>query len=132
MRETKRLSPNDVQSAISYSQSAKIVGRIAEWRDLKTVGLTLRISPRQAVWYVRRRDITLRLGFASEIDLNRDSPDDSRIGADIRGFPAFRQDRSEFRTATVTSDGPNGGRGADLAIFAGIWTHSSHRQLLNA
>src|SRR5450759_4302845 len=63
---------------------------------------------------------------------NRDSPDDSRIGADVRGFPAFRQDRSEFRTATVTSDGPNGGRGADLAIFAGIWTHSSHRQLLNA
>ena len=51
-RETKRLSPNDVQSAISYSQSAKIVGRIAEWRDLKTVGLTLRITPRQAVWYV--------------------------------------------------------------------------------
>src|SRR5450759_2488102 len=65
-------------------------------------------------------------------DFNRDSPDDSRIGADVRGFPAFRQDRSEFRTATVTSDGPNGGRGADLAIFAGIWTHSSHRQLLNA
>src|SRR5450759_4923116 len=63
---------------------------------------------------------------------SRDSPDDSRIGADVRGFPAFRQDRSEFRTATVTSDGPNGGRGADLAIFAGIWTHSSHRQLLNA
>ena len=68
-RETKRFSPNDVQSAISYSQSAKIVGRIAEWRDLKTIGLTLRITPRQVVWYVRRRDITLRLGSASEIDL---------------------------------------------------------------
>jgi hypothetical protein len=66
-RGTKRLSPNDVQSAISYSQSAKIVGRIAEWRDLKTVGLTLRITPRQAVWYVRRRDITLRLGFSQQI-----------------------------------------------------------------
>ena len=70
MRERQNASlQNDVQSAISYSQSAKIVGRIAEWRDLKTVGLTLRITPRQAVWYIRRRDITLRLGFASEIDL---------------------------------------------------------------
>ena len=31
--------------------------------------------------------------------LIRDSPDDSRTGADVHGFPAFRQDRSEVRTA---------------------------------
>ena len=82
-REAKRLSPNDVQSAISYSQSAKIVGRIAEWRDLKTVGLTLRITPRQAVWYLRRRDITLRMGPASEIDLKtaRYIADQTRLAA---------------------------------------------------
>jgi hypothetical protein len=48
-----------------------IVGKVAEWRDKKTVGLTLRITPGKAVWYVRRREITLRLGPAAEIDLDR-------------------------------------------------------------
>jgi hypothetical protein len=52
---------------------------------------------------------------------NRDSPDGSRTGVNIRVFPAFLEDRSEVRTATVNSGSPNGGRGADLAIFAGIF-----------
>jgi hypothetical protein len=34
-----------------------------------------------------------------------------------RAFPAFLQDRSEVRTATVTLRSPNSGRGADVAIF---------------
>ena len=38
-------------------------------KDRKTVGLTLRITPGKAIWYVRRREITLRLGLVSEIDL---------------------------------------------------------------
>jgi hypothetical protein len=63
--------------------------------------------------------------------LIRDSPDGSLTGVDTHVFPAFPQDRSAVRAATVNSGSPNGGRGADLAIFAGIWTHSSHRQLLN-
>ena len=58
--------------------------------------------------------------------INRDSPDDSRTGVSISVFPTFQQDRSAVRTATVTSGSPDDGRGADLAIFAGIWTHSSH------
>ena len=64
--------------------------------------------------------------------LNRDSPDASRTGVSIGVFPAFQQDRSAVRTATVTSGSPDDGRGADLAIFAGIWTHSSRRLPLNA
>src|ERR1019366_8772535 len=63
--------------------------------------------------------------------LNRDSPDDPGTGLDIRAFPAFPQDSREVRTATGASGSPDGGRGADLAIFAGIWTHSSHQSLLN-
>jgi integrase len=70
-REVKSLIDNDLQSAISYSQSNKIAGKIAEWRDKKTTGLTLRITPGKAVWYIRRREITLRLGPVSEIDLDR-------------------------------------------------------------
>jgi hypothetical protein len=34
--------------------------------------------------------------------------------------------------ATSNSGSPNDGRGLDLAIFAGIWTYSSCRVLLNA
>jgi integrase len=69
-REAKSLNENDVQSAISYSQSKWIAGKVAEWRDKKTVGLTLRITPGKAVWYIRRREVTLRLGLASEIGLD--------------------------------------------------------------
>jgi integrase len=69
-RESRPLIENDVQSAISYSESKWIAGKVAEWRDTKTVGLTLRITPKKVVWYVRRREITLRLGLASDIDLD--------------------------------------------------------------
>ncbi|MET4346608.1 hypothetical protein [Bradyrhizobium sp. RT9a] len=61
-REVKSFTDYDIDSAISYSQSRAIVGRIAEWRDSKTVGLTIRITPGKAVWYVRRRELTIRLG----------------------------------------------------------------------
>ena len=61
--------------------------------------------------------------------LDRDSPDESQTGVNIRAFPAFPQDSREVRTATGASGSPNGGRGADLAIFPGIWTHSSRRAL---
>src|ERR1035441_364006 len=58
------------------------------------------------------------------MQVNRDSPDDPGTGLDIRGFPGSLRGRSAIRTATVTSGSPDGGRGADLAFFAGIWTHS--------
>ena len=70
-REVKALTANDFQSAISYSDSGAIVGKLAEWRDKKTTGLTLRITSGKAVWYVRRREITLRLGSATDIHLDQ-------------------------------------------------------------
>src|SRR6476659_5108587 len=70
-REVKSLTPSDVLSAISYSDSKAIVDKVAEWRDEKTTGLTLRITPGKAVWYVRRREMTLRLGSAADIDLDQ-------------------------------------------------------------
>jgi hypothetical protein len=69
-RKSLRFSNQDVQSAISYGESKHITGKVAEWRDTKSVGLTLRITPGKVVWYVRRRKITLRLGLASEITLD--------------------------------------------------------------
>lgn len=43
-REVKSLTTNDIDAAISYSQSRAIIGKVAEWRDRKTVGLTIRIG----------------------------------------------------------------------------------------
>ena len=60
----------DLVPAFSYSTSGQIKGKVVEWRDTKTVGLTLRITPGKVVWYIRRREITLRLGLASEINLD--------------------------------------------------------------
>jgi len=48
---------------------------------------------------------------------------------DSLGFP---QDRHEVPLATGIAGSPNGGRGSDLTILSGIWTHASRRLLLNA
>ena len=69
---------------------------------------------------------------AAKGSVDRDSPDGSHTGVNARLFPALPQDRREVPTATVNSGSPNGDRGADLAFLAGIWTHFSHRVLLNA
>ena len=67
-------------------------GLIREYRDTKSVGLTLRIMERQAVWYLRRRDMTLRLGLSFEIELwkARYIADHTRLAAqkkrDLRTF----------------------------------------------
>jgi len=47
-------------------------------------------------------------------------------------FSGLLQDWREVWMATSSSGSPDDGRGADLAIFTGIWTHSSCRLLLNA
>jgi hypothetical protein len=62
--------------------------------------------------------------LASNFQFNRDSPDESQTGINIRVFPALLQDRHEVLTATSTSGSRTLGRGSDLAIFPGIWTHS--------
>jgi hypothetical protein len=50
-------------------------------------------------------------GGPHSMNVNRDSPDDSRTGLDIRNVPVLLQDRSGARTASVTSGSPNTGRG---------------------
>ncbi len=58
-------------------------GKIAEWKDTKTVGLTLRITPGKAVWYIRRRETTLRIGLATaiEVELARFVAEQTRLAA---------------------------------------------------
>ncbi len=63
---------------------------------------------------------------------NRDSPYGSRSDVNIRVFVTFLQDRSEVWSTTDSLGSVNDRRGLDLAIFAGIWTHSSRRLFVNA
>jgi hypothetical protein len=56
----------------------------------------------------------------------------SPTGVNIRGFPAFLQDRRSVRPDAVTSATFAAVEGSNLAILADIWTHSSRRLLLNA
>src|SRR5260370_36736589 len=62
---------------------------------------------------------------------NRDSPDESQTGINVRVFPALLQDGREVLTATSTSGNPNAWSRVDLAVFPGIWAHSFCRLLLN-
>ena len=64
--------------------------------------------------------------------VSRDSPDEPRLGVNICAFPAFPQDRRAVSTVTSALGSSDGVRGADLAIFLGIWAHSCRWLLLNA
>lgn len=69
-REMKDLRHDwDVQDAHSYAASQRIKGKVAEWRIAGTPGLTLRITPGNVVWYIRRRDVSLRIGLAKEVNV---------------------------------------------------------------
>jgi len=77
------------------------------------------------------------LDFADHIrtryprDFDRHSPDDSETSVESSEFAASLQARREIWLATSSSRSPKDGRGVDLAIFPGIWTHSFCRLLLN-
>ena len=104
---------------------AKLSGRLSSPLDGP-----LRTRPRLPT--ATDRAIAAQTGGVVAVFITCRDHDDSQTGVNIRVFPALLQDRREVPTATGTSGSPNGGRGADLAIFPGIWTHSSRRLLLNA
>src|SRR5262249_3901718 len=68
----------------------------------------------------------------SDFHSNRHSPDDSETSMDSSDFAASLGARREVWMATSRSGSPNDGRGVDLTIFPGTWTHSSCRLRLNA
>src|SRR5258707_219935 len=77
-------------------------------------------------------DTAFQFVAAKRLHLNRDSPDESQTGINVRVFPALLQDRREVLTATTTSGNPNAWSRVDLAVFPGIWAHSFCRVLLYA
>src|SRR5437870_4934868 len=81
---------------------------------------------------MRRVGTLLRSAPCVICALDRQSPDDSETGVESSDFAASLEARREMWLATSRSGSPNDGRGVDLAIFTGIWTHSSCRLRLNA
>jgi hypothetical protein len=108
-REVKALHESDIDSAISYGKSFAIKGKVAEWRDSKSVGLTIRITPGKTVWLIRRREITLRLGtLRSQINHQPEMPggltlDAARyIAAQVHLAAGRKRDLREFADTLVT------------------------------
>ena len=94
-RESRRLTQLDVDRMVALAASENCERGVIEVGDAKTVGLTLRIIPGKAVWYVRRREVTLRLAEAQYVTL-----EDARYYAE------------QIRLAA--------GRGVDLKKFAKV------------
>src|ERR1700694_5564137 len=90
------------------------------------------LADNQGATAPRRRMAAGRPVAHPPLFFTRDAPDGSRTDVNIGAFRASRQDSRGVPTATRTSDNPNGGRAANLAIFRGIWTRSSRRLLFNA
>lgn len=51
------------------SQAEWLGDTVVEWRDVGTVGLTLRITRGKPIWYLRRRETTIRLSDVRDLPL---------------------------------------------------------------
>ena len=113
-RKAVRFNDNwDVLPAITYSESKQIEGKVAEWRDTKTVGLTLRITPGKVVWYTLSacRDRCRHAGDCADGDANMEL-DDHQKGA------VEALDRQFDEGARDLSFGAPIGTGAHLVVAA--------------
>ena len=72
--------------------------RLARKRGVRLRQSYVRIAKRAAIMAGR---------YAHAKQFNRDSPDESQTGINVRVFPALLQDRCEVLTATSTSGNPN-------------------------
>ncbi len=59
----------ELAKAFLYSQSDEISGKVAEWRIAGLPGLVLRITTGKVVWYIRRRDVSLRIGIIGKVNV---------------------------------------------------------------
>ena len=67
-------------------------------------------------------EVTVMTGLVEVTDIPRMTPKPTWRVAILQR--PWKPDR-EMWLATSSSGSPNDGRGADLAIFTGIWTHAS-------
>lgn len=61
LRRSFRFTGFTVDQAIAASHDDKYADTIVEWRDVGTVALTIRITPAKPIWYLRRKETTIRM-----------------------------------------------------------------------
>lgn len=76
-RDRMRLTSEHVKRAQAMISAGKVGDAVIEWRDERCMGLVLRITPRAGIWYLRRRDRTIRLGSIDVLTV-----EDARFQAD--------------------------------------------------
>jgi hypothetical protein len=70
-REKVRLAPEHVRRALAMVEGGRVEGRGVEFVCDRRTGLTLRVTPTAAVWYLRLATTTLRIGSASVLTLDQ-------------------------------------------------------------
>ncbi|MGX1167004.1 integrase [Bradyrhizobium sp. USDA 372] len=70
-RKAFRFNDSIVEQATLLSQDDKLAKTVVEWRDIGTVGLTIRITRNKPVWYLRRREMTIRLCDVGHLPLDQ-------------------------------------------------------------
>ena len=59
--KTFKLTEEDLARAKQLVADEAVSGRVIEWRDKACKGLVLRITPTTTQWYIRFRDMSVKL-----------------------------------------------------------------------
>ncbi|MCA1474142.1 hypothetical protein [Bradyrhizobium sp. NBAIM08] len=68
-RKSLRLTEDHLYDAVAMSEDELLARTVVELGDDKAKGLTIRITPNKPIWYVRRKEKTLRLKDVRELSL---------------------------------------------------------------
>jgi hypothetical protein len=70
-RKAFRFNDSVVEQAALLCRDENLGKTVVEWRDVGTVGLTIRITRDKPIWYLRRRETTIRLCDVSHLPLDQ-------------------------------------------------------------
>lgn len=85
LRKSLRLTEDHLYDAVAMSEDERLARTVVELGDDKAKGLTIRITPHKPIWYIRRKEKTLRLRDVRELSL-----EDARYVAEQIGLAAKR------------------------------------------
>jgi hypothetical protein len=69
VRKSLRLTDDHLYDAVAMSEDERLARTIVELGDDTAKGLTIRITPHKPIWYIRRKEKTLRLRDVRELSL---------------------------------------------------------------
>jgi integrase len=127
-RERRRLSADDIDSARAMVAGSRVPGRGAEWADTEQRGLVLRVLPMGAVWYLRLRTTTVRLGTVDDIPTAAAARVAAmRVKVAVADGRGFKADLNMFSQALELT-GNNETRADDVAFAIPEPVDDAHRR----